>query len=80
MNRQAVDSDVPAENALRFQQPLGMPSGHPTATTAPTMTGYSWCPLFPTGPNLCGRLRDFVPLWLRRKALTPGNSPNGSTL
>ncbi len=57
MIRRAVDSDVPAENASRFQQPLGMPLGHPTASTAPTMTGYSWCPLFPAGPDASWTLR-----------------------
>ena len=39
-----VDSAVPAENAARFQQPLGKPSGFPTDSTATTTTRYSWCP------------------------------------
>ncbi len=52
MIRQAVDSVVPAENASRFQQPLGIPSGYPTDPTAPTTTGYSWCPFYRAGP-LC---------------------------
>jgi hypothetical protein len=66
MIRRAVDSDVPAENASRFQQPLGIPFGYPTVSTAPTTTGYSWCPLFPAGPKsspsvppcLCGESRS----------------------
>ena len=41
---QAVDSAVPAENAPRFQQPLGKPFGFPTDSTATTTTRYSWCP------------------------------------
>ena len=44
MIRPAVESAVPAENAPRFPQPLGKPSGFPTAPTAATTTGYSWCP------------------------------------
>ena len=44
MIRPAVESAVPAENASRFPQSLGKPSGFPTAPTATTTTGYSWCP------------------------------------
>jgi hypothetical protein len=66
MIRRAVDSDVPAENASRFQQPLGMPLGHPTASTAPTMTGYSWCPLFPAGPLAMSQKPTFVDLRVLR--------------
>ena len=44
MIRRAVDSAAPAENASRFLQPLGIPFGYPTDSTAPTTTGYSWCP------------------------------------
>ena len=40
----AMDSAVSAENASRFQQPLGKPSGFPTDSTATTTTRYSWCP------------------------------------
>ena len=40
----AMDSAVSAENAPRFQQPLGKPSGFPTDSTATTTTRYSWCP------------------------------------
>ena len=52
MIRQAVDSVVPAENASRFQQPLGIPFGFPTDPKAPTTTGYSWCPFYRAGPAL----------------------------
>ena len=34
----AMESDVSAENAPRLQQPLGKPSGFPTAATATTTT------------------------------------------
>jgi hypothetical protein len=40
----AMDSAVSAENASRFQQPLGKPSGFPTDSTATTTTRYSRCP------------------------------------
>ena len=75
----AMDSAVPAENASRFQQALGKPSGFPTDSTATTTTRYSGCL-----PNRHGSVRDFfvsscfwvggrlcafsvrsVPLWVR---------------
>jgi hypothetical protein len=40
----AMDSAVSAENASRFQQPLGKPSGFPTDSTTTTTTRYSRCP------------------------------------
>jgi len=40
----AMDSAVAAENASRFQQPLGKPFGFPTDSTATTTTRYSRCP------------------------------------
>lgn len=40
----AMEAAGSAENASRFQQPLGKPSGFPTASTASTTTGYSMCP------------------------------------
>ena len=40
----AMEAAGSAENASRFQQPLGKPSGFPTAPTASTTTGYSWYP------------------------------------
>jgi len=40
----AMDSAVSAENASRFQQPLGKPLGFPTDSTATTTTRYSRCP------------------------------------
>jgi hypothetical protein len=57
----AMDSAVSAENASRFQQPLGKPSGFPTDSTTTTTTRYSTCPpkrgrsTFPMGGriNLC---------------------------
>ena len=44
MNHLAMDPAVSAENAARFQQPLGKPSGFPTVSTATTTTRYSRCP------------------------------------
>jgi len=38
-----VESDEPAENAWRFQQALGKPSGFPTAPTASTTGPWSSC-------------------------------------
>ena len=63
MIRRAVDSAVPAENALRFPQPLGIPFGYPTDTTAPTKTGYSCCP--PNRGRSSVVLSVFVPSCLR---------------
>ena len=65
---QAVDSAVPAENAPRFQQPLGKPFGFPTDSTATTTTRYSWCPPKRGRSEVPDSLRDLNPhriiLWV----------------
>ena len=66
-----VDSALPAENATRFQQPLGKPSGFPTASTATTTTRYSRCPSNGTGP--VGRALPFLPA--ERQAISYRLSP-----
>ncbi len=54
-------SGLPHPLASKTPQPLGLPSGYPTDPTAFTMTGDSWCPLFPAGPTYLQGRRESGP-------------------